>query len=309
MTSFAYSKALTTAVSKHQKGPLVSTFPFKLIGNTILIQATIDDNLGYCILDSGSPNLILNARHFKNKRTEATNFHSADLTGSGTQPLGKTRAHLEVGNIKRRNQEAFLIDLSSIEKSKKIDILGVIGYKFLKHFEVVLDFQQKEITLFGLDKGGERELKTPLHIHPAQIIDLKKSRHFLYLEANVNEETIKLGLDCGAEKSILGKGALQKFQGNFIPSYAASLVSFNGKESGVDVGSVKEVFIGKIQLDHFEVMLMDLSSINRNLVTPLDGLLGNAFFSKKKIAINYKKQKLSIWDPISRTQSSVRIGK
>ena len=309
MTSFAYSTALHPLVAKHQKAPLVSTFPFKLIDNTILIPATIDNHLGYCILDSGSPSLILNARHFQNKRVEATNFRSADLTGSGATQLGKTRAHLEVGNIERRNQEAFLINLSSIEKSKNIDILGVIGYKFLKHFEVVLNFQQKEITLFALDKRGERELKAPLHMHPAQVINLKKSRHFLYLEAKVNDETIKLGLDCGAAKSILGKQAIRKYKGFFTPSHGASLVSFNGKKSGINIGTIKQVFIGESQIDQLEIILMDLSQINRNLVTKLDGLLGNTFISQHKTAINYKKQELYIWAPKSQAQSSVRIGK
>lgn len=279
------------------KDPLVSAFSFQSIDNAIFIQASAGDQTGFFLLDSGSPNLLLNARHFDARRIEVTNFHSADLTGLAAGNLKKTCVHLRVDKIEKRNQEAFLIDLSSIEKSKKIDILGVIGYKFLKHFEVVFNYQLKKITLFALDGRGERKTKASLHTFPDQVVGLKKSRHLLYLEAQVNGETMKLGLDCGAEKSVLDKEAVRKFENNFTPSHSVSLVAFNGKKSGVVVGSVKQVFIGNTELELSEIVVMDISPINRNLVIKLDGLLGNGFLSRSKIAINYKKQTLAIWDP------------
>ncbi|MEZ5045238.1 MAG: pepsin/retropepsin-like aspartic protease family protein [Saprospiraceae bacterium] len=271
--------------------------PFQLIGNTIIIQAGVQDRSGFFVLDSGSPNLVLNTKHFENIRMDATSFHSTDLTGTASNTLTQTIVHLKVGNIERRNQKAFLIDLSRIEQGKKINILGVIGYKFLKQFEILFDYQQKEITLFALDRKGERMAKSSLHTPPNHVFDLKKSSHFLYLEAQIGNETIKLGLDCGAETSVLDKDAVRSFKNHFFPSHGVSLIAFNGKKSSVNIGSVRQVFIGNTELELFEVIVMDLESINQNLVVKLDGLLGNGSLSRNKIAINYKKQTLSIWDP------------
>lgn len=172
----------------------------------------------------------------------------------------------------------------------------IIDYSFLKHFEIVFDYQQKEITLFALDRRGERETKASLPPLPAQVIRLKKSSHLLYLEAKLNNQTLKLGLDCGAEISVLDKNVVRKFKENFISSHGASLVAFNGKKASVNVGRMKRVFIGNTELDLFEVVVMDLTPINRNLVIKLDGLLGNGFLLRQKIAINYKKQTLYLWD-------------
>lgn len=296
MTSIAISKGSAKIVSDFQKNPLVCSFPFQLIGNTIVIQANVDNRMGSFILDSGSPSLILNTRYFKNISLDNTRYRSVDLIGLTTNNLKKTSVHLQVDNIEKRNQKAFLINLSNIEKSKKIEILGVIGYSFLKHFEIVFDYQQKEITLFALDRRGERETKASLHLLPAQVIRLKKSSHLLYLEAKINNQTLKLGLDCGAEISVLDKNVVRKFKENFISSHRASLVAFNGKKASVNVGRMKRVFIENIELDLFEVVVMDLSPINRNLIIKLDGLLGNGFLLRQKIAINYKKQTLYLWD-------------
>ncbi|NND05281.1 MAG: hypothetical protein HKN87_02785 [Saprospiraceae bacterium] len=297
MTSFAFSKVSARTAFDAQKNPLVCTFPFQVIGNTIVIEASVGDRKGSFILDSGSPSLILNASHFANVRVAQTNLQSDDLTGLTTNDLQKSMVCLQVDKIQKRNQEAFLIDLTRIEKSKGIDILGIIGYKFLRHFEIVINHQQKEITIFVLDRRGERKTNAAIHTLPVEVIGLKRSRHLLYLEANINDETLKLGLDCGAETSVLEKEVLRKFEQNFTPSRAASLVAFNGKKSSVNVGSVKQVLIGDTELETLEVIAMDFSPINRDLMVRLDGLLGNNFLLQQKIAINYKKQTLSIWNP------------
>lgn len=273
-----------------------STVPFQLIGNTIVIQAGTNESNGYFLLDSGSPHLILDTKHVTNQRKDPTGFYSTDLSGSTKTTLSKTSVHLKVGDIEKRNQIAFLIDLGPIEKSKGIDLLGIIGYKFLKHFETVIDYLRKEITFFPLDRKGDRITPSELHTYPDQIFALKKSRHFLYLEALVNEETLKLGLDFGAEISVINKNTVRKFKKSFAPSHGATLVTFNGKRSGVNVGTLQQVYIGNTAVD-LEAIVTNLDAINQNLVKKLDGLLGNGFLSRHKIAVNYKKQTLSIWDP------------
>ena len=94
------------------------------------------------------------------------------------------------------------------------------------------------------------------------------------------------------------KRIAKSFKDHYIPSHGALLIAFNGKKTSVNVGSVQQVFIGNTELELLKVIVMDLESINKNLVVKLDGLLSNSSLSTHKIAINYKKRTLSIWDAV-----------
>ena len=278
------------------KIPYYSRLPFQLLGNTIVIRASVDNRKGLFIVDTGSPKVILNEKYFKNKRQIVTEYYSDDLTGR-RKSLSKTIIRFQAGHLERPHQDAFLMDLSRIEKSKEIEILGIIGVDFLQRFEIVLDYVRKEITLFTLNGKGERKTKNIIHGSPAKIVELRKSRHFLYLQASINNKKLKLGLDCGVEMSVFEKEAIRVFEAHFIPSHTVWIVSLHGQKSIANVGSVRQIHLANTVLEISEVIVSNLTAINQHLITHLDGLLGFGFLSRNKISINYKKRVLSVWHP------------
>ena len=187
------------------------------------------------------------------------------------------------------------MNLSGLEENKNIPVLGIIGFNFLSRFEVVTDYQKREITFFTLDGKGNRKSDASLHNDPTETIPLKKNRHLFFLEAELEEGTLKLGLDTGAEATVISKGAAEKIRSWFVPSTPVSIVAYNGKMETVNTGKVLQVVIGETMLDLPRVLLVDLSSLNRYMIKSLDGILGFDFFSAYKTAVNYKAGSLSIW--------------
>ena len=296
---FAHSQtdhAVGEDLFEPKKDPFVSTLSFQLVGGMIILKATVDDQTGNFILDSGSSHIIIHEKHFENKMIQVSSYHSADLTGS-TRKLKQTVVHFQLGNILERNQTVFLMDLSNIEKSKNMKILGVIGYPFLKQFEVLIDYQERTLIFYSLDRKGERKSKTSNDDFPDQTIPMEKTRHLLYLEASVGDHTLKLGIDCGAEMSVLDKESVRKIEDHFLPSHGVKVVAFHEEDLIVSAGSIEQLRIAGMNLDLSQVAVININNINGYLNTELDGLLGYGFLSRHKIALNYKKQTLAIWDP------------
>lgn len=291
-----YSQATTTEYFRSNEDPFVNTLPFRLAGNVIILQAAVDDRLGNFLVDSGSPYLIINERYAKNKSSEVTDYCSNDLTGQ-SNGLKKATVHFRLGNIVKRNQPVFLMDLSPLEKNKGIEILGVIGHHFLKSYEVLIDYQERILILFALDGRGERKSKTTVYAPPDQTIPMEKTRHLLYLEASVGAHGLKLGIDCGAEMSILDKKSAKKIEAYYRPSHAVKVVTFSKDKTIASVGRIERLRIAGKDLQLSGVVLTNLDAINQHLITELDGFLGYGFLSRYRIALNYRKQTLSLWQP------------
>lgn len=283
------------AYDELQQDPYISVVPFRLIDNTIYVWATIDGQSGYVLLDSGSPSAILNEQYFPNKRIDGEDFYSDDLTG-GMENVKKTTVRLQLDKIDRRSQEAFLMDLTHIEKNKNIELLAILGYHFFGRYEMVIDYQDKMLTFFSLNRKGKRKSTYSIHTQPDEVIQAKRSRHLLYIQARVGSTNLKLGIDCGAELSIFDKRLSPDIGMYFSLTDSVNIVAMTNHTVSSKVGSMASVQIGQRTCELDEVILADLSRLNRHLVTRLDGLLGYDFLSDRKIGLNFKRKTLAIWE-------------
>lgn len=273
-----------------------AVLPFQLIGNTMIVEATAGDQTGSFIVDFGSPSLVLNDQYFENKKNKTDLFQAVDLIGKSTN-VERTVIRFQVSEIISRGQEAFLMDLSPLEELKGIKILGVIGVDFFDRFEMLIDYERKELVLYALNSSGERKTNAGLDTSPSQVLELKRTRHLLYFEIQIGDEILKWGLDCGAEMNVADKESLRKIKTYFKPSHTVSIVAFNGKKATANVGTLEPVVIGNMIMDIPEVVATDLGLLNRHLIADLDGLFGYNFLSQQKIAINFRKRTLAVWDP------------
>lgn len=185
--------------------------PFKLIDNLIVIEAELLDQRGNFIIDTGSETLILNKSHFKSKASKNQDQRSTsgviDLIDN---PLEKRLKEFIINDITLENKDSDVIDLSHIESSKKIHLLGIIGYNILKDYEVFIDMYLNQITLTRVDKNGERLDTRPLLETVIDSVDFKLKRHTIVLETYVDKHKLKFGLDTGAEYNQLNKRSSKK---------------------------------------------------------------------------------------------------
>ncbi|MEM6516603.1 MAG: hypothetical protein AAF688_10510 [Bacteroidota bacterium] len=268
--------------------------PFKLVDHLIVIEAELLDKKGNFIIDTGSETLILNSKHFKNN---GVLFNSGKET-SGVidvidNPAEKHLSEFLINDLLIERKTSDVIDLSHIEVSKKIHLLGIIGFNILKDYEIFVDMYLNQITLSRVDRHGE---KLDNSVYLEEIIDtvafdLKK--HTIVLDADINGETLKFGLDTAAEFNQLNKRTKKKVLKYFYPSRRIALSDASGKEMEVLAGKLFRVKLSDtIYCAPMETVLTNLSHMNEVFGTELDGVIGYEFLKQQRTIINYKKEQL-----------------
>ncbi|WP_139059086.1 hypothetical protein [Polaribacter reichenbachii] len=268
--------------------------PFKLIGRLIVLEGYLKDKKGNFILDTGSEALILNKVHFKtypfnHRKTENT----TGILRSIDNPIEKRIKKLSFKNLHLENKNSDIIDLSHIEKSKKIKLLGIIGYSILKDYEVFIDLYLNQITLTKIDKSGKKLGKEKYLEKIVDSIQFKLKKHTIVIDGFINNEKITFGLDSGAEFNQINSRINKKVLKHFYPNKRIYLTGASSKKIEVIYGNLHRVKLNnKIYFGPMKTILVNLKNLNKAFGTDLDGILGHDFFAQKRVIINYKKEKL-----------------
>lgn len=268
--------------------------PFKIIDQLIIVEVEILDKEGNFIIDTGSEALILNSVHFQPTRKYRDDGKSKSGVHDDIENVKeKYLDELSIKTLSLENIDADVIDLSHIEKVKRIELLGIIGYSILKDFEVFIDMHLNQITLTKTDKYGDH-LSDKVYaetIHDS--IDFKLKQHTIIIDALVGDKDVIFGLDTAAEYNQLNKDIDSEILEYFYPSKELKLSGASGKKRKVLAGKLYRVSLNdSIYLGPMKTVLTDLKNMKSAFGTKLDGILGFEFFAQKRTIINYKKRKL-----------------
>lgn len=265
--------------------------PFQLAGHLMLVEAEINQTKGFFILDSGAPDLKLNTQYF-NTGGSAKTTSSGGITGN-IQVSFQYIDSFSWNDYQLKNAKVESFDMSHIEKSKNVKIFGLLGYQVFKNLEIFFDFGNFKITLFNLDKAGNR-LKSASQ-EPKQKISLNKKGHLLVLEAKVGKYNLTLGLDTGAEANVLSKNLNSKVFEKFTILRRAMLNGNGQDKVEVIAGRLQELMLGEIRYLNMRTLITNMESMNEAYNTQLDGMLGYEFLAQQRTSINFKKNELYIW--------------
>ena len=270
--------------------------PFKLVDHLIVVEAALLNKTGSFIIDTGSENLILNKVHFSNvyehQRKQA---HTSGVFQNIEHVYEKNIKEIVLESLKLENKNSDVIDLSHIEKSKKIKLLGVIGYSILKHYEVFIDLHLNQITLTKIDKFGNKLNKNVYLEKIADSLNFTLIKHTIVVNATINYQKVRLGIDTASEFNQINKSVNKQVLKYFIPKQRLTLkgASNNNKSIKVMAGKLHRVKLSNtIYFGPMLTVLTNLSKMNEAFGVDLDGILGYEFFAKKRTIINYQKEKL-----------------
>jgi hypothetical protein len=268
--------------------------PFKLIDHLIVVEAKLLGKEGNFIIDTGSETLILNKVHFPikyshNKKRNET----SGVVNIVDDPLERQLSQFVIQNLILENKTSDVIDLSHIERTKKMNLLGVIGFNILKDYEVFIDLYLNQITLTKTDRFGEKLDKYVYLEKITDSIDFKLKNHTIVLNATVNGQNLKMGLDSAAELNQINKSVSKKVLKYFHPKERLMLTGASNSKIEVLAGKLHRVKLSEtIYFGPMNTILTNLSKMNEAFGTKLDGVLGFEFFQQKRTIINYKKEKL-----------------
>jgi hypothetical protein len=268
--------------------------PIKLVDQLIVVQAEFLDQKGNFIIDTGAERLVLNKAHFpKGQRLTKKKGQTTGVTRIIDQPYERKLNEFILYNFNLKNKKSDVIDLSHIEKSKKMHLLGIIGYNILKDYEVFVDLYLNQITLSRVDKNGEK-LDTKVYAEEiADSLDFTLKKHTILVSGFVNNEKVRFALDTGAEFNQLNKNSSKKILEKFRPIKQLSMVGAGNKKINVLAGKLYNFMLNeRIGVGPMYTIVANLGKMNEAYGTTVDGVLGYEFLKYKRTIINYKKEKL-----------------
>lgn len=268
--------------------------PFKLVDHLIIVKAEIFNIEGNFIIDTGSESMILNKVHFPNLYLHKTNGQNTSGVIHGVE--NNYQKHIKefiLQNFKLENKNSDVFDLSHIEKSKKIKLLGIIGYNILKDYEVFIDMHLNQITLAKVDRLGD---KLDKNVYLEKIVDsvsFNLKNHTIVVDGTINNQEVRFGLDTAAEFNQINKHINKKALKYFAPKKRVRLSGIGNRKIEVLAGKLHRFKLN--ETTYFGPMftiLTNLSKLNEAFGTSLDGILGYEFFAQKRTIINYQKEQL-----------------
>lgn len=268
--------------------------PFKLVDRLIVIEGVHKKKKGWFVVDTGSEKLLLNKVHFSQMTTRNNRInHSSGVLDYVDNPVEKRIKSLSFQNLNINNKRSDIIDLSHIEKSKKIKILGIIGYNVLKDYEVFVDMYLNQITLTKIDAEGNKLGNQKYLEKIVDSIQFELKKHTIVLKGSINGKKLTFGLDTAAEFSQLNSNVSRKVLKSFYPKKRVKLLGASNAKIEVISGSLHRLKLSEtVYFGPINTILTNLRSMNNAFGTKLDGVLGYDFFAQKRAIINYKKEKI-----------------
>lgn len=264
--------------------------PFEMAGKMILVKASVDGVNGNFILDTGISNLVLNSSYFKGQSTTKIFYGVNGTAGS----LNESYTTLQIGELIWKNVYAEVIEMQVVEDSKGFPIHGLIGTDVFRNYLLMIDFARMELELRPLDKSKE----SPLTVDELPI----ETMSFIYkggipmVTLYAGNLALKLTIDTGAEINLFSNKLLPKLE-EFVSQKQEGRFGGFGQEA-------KQTIIGKLsglQTDSRTLTMMntafsDLTHYNiHSGGAEADGILGYEFLTQFRVAFNFKKREIYLW--------------
>ena len=259
------------------------TVSFTMLEGMMVVEATVNQQLGNFIIDTGAPTLVLNA------------YPSAATAPKGrgiSDDLNADEIIVEDfswSTIRKRNLNAFKVDISHLELVAGKPIAGIIGYDILKEVELVVNYQTKTVQLSPITKAITTS-KSPIAVIPFTM-----QGHLPVIKVKIGKKKIKLALDTASESNILDSKYLKKINAQVVRLTKGEMQGVDQQIKEVAIATISGTYIKEIALADMNYLFTDLNHLKSESNIYIDGLLGFPFFKQGKMSINYEEKKLYIW--------------
>lgn len=271
----------------------VVKIPFVLKNKLIAVDVLVNGKKRKFLVDSGSSRIVMNSKYYSEQNSTISS-PSVGINGrniSGDVDIVEI-ASVDFYGIKIKNQRLVCRNLSHIEDILKTEIYGLIGFEILKHFDVVLDYQNQELTLINPDNFDHYRQK--YHNKNSISVPFEMQGHIPLINAQIADKSFYLGLDTGAEANLLNYNYYTSIKHQLTRRKKSKLTGIN-KSSKVYKAKVKKLLIGSKVFKKTLAIFSDISHLNGN-DAKIDGLLGYPILSKQKTIISYKRKELIFVD-------------
>ncbi|AVR44017.1 hypothetical protein C7S20_01365 [Christiangramia fulva] len=275
--------------------PTVTSVSFELTRELIIVKAAVNGREGLFILDTGVSEVILNNRYF-NGRPTGDKFYNINSTEMDKE-IEVIR--FNIGGFEKK-VVATVTDFTAMEKFTGLELFGVVGNSIFKNCELVLDYIFKKVTIYQLDKKGNRMSSKNIHKKPLDTLSFFTGRGLPFIAVNLNGQRLNMIVDSGASANVMDIRQIKRLNLG-LRIQEDSLAGFGSKGVSVKSQKIDNLIVGNLTFPAMKTLFINLDHFNQrqrgsSQIIRADGLLGYEFLSNFRVAINFRKKEIYLWD-------------
>ncbi len=265
--------------------------PFEMANKLIAVDVVLNGIQRKFILDSGSPKTLLNSHYIMKDSTQRSISSLKGVAGNISGMDIEKVSSLDFNGIQLNNQDIITMDLTHLEEALEYEFYGLIGYDFIKDYDVIFDYKKLTITLIDPDTYEEYRNKILLNSQ-LEIVAFELKKHIPVIQANINGKTLKFGIDSGAEANLIDDDLFQTLKKATRKIQTDEMVGADNNRKKVKKGDLKRMTIGNKPFKKLFTSFSDISHLNNGYQLSLDGLIGYPVLSNQKTLISYSRKEL-----------------
>jgi predicted aspartyl protease len=275
--------------------PSSAKVKFRLAGGAqplILLPVHVNDRGPFdFILDTGAGTSLLTPELAKQLKVKIVGSKEGQSAGGKVAVLLAKADSLAVGDARIGDVDLGVVDLAHVGKTIGAKIDGDLGYNFLKHFRVTINYRDCEIRFDDPKRveAFERAAKTEVPIRLAS-----PAKPLLLIDVHLNGRgPFQFAIDTGTSTTAI------------TPQLASELGVANspigtgttaGAHVDVRAGNIESFQLGGAKIDNMTVVVADFfEMLSAAIGAKLDGIVGYNFLRNYKVAIDYPGETLTLF--------------
>lgn len=243
------------------------------------------------IFDTGAGTSLLSSDLAKQLDVKVVGSKDGQSAGGKVSvSLAKVES-LGVGEAKLDDVDVGIVDLSQIGKTIGARIDGDLGYNFLKHFRLTIDYRKCELRLDNPKRieqfGAAAKTEVPIRL-------ASPAKPLILVDVHANGRgPFQFAIDTGTSTTAITPELAKELGVSSSPIAAAAT---GGAHVDVTAGALKSFQVGGARIDNMPVLVADFfSMLSQAIGVKLDGIIGYNFLRDYKVVIDYPNELLSLF--------------
>jgi predicted aspartyl protease len=254
--------------------PKTAKVKFRLAGGgqpLILLPVRVNgDGPFEFILDTGAGTSLLSSDLAKKLNIKIISTKEGQSAGGKISVSLAKVDSLAVGQVKLDDVDVGIVDLGNIAKTIGTKIDGDVGYNFLKHFRITIDYHNCEIR-FDEPRRIERLGRSSKTEVPMRLASLAKPLLLVQVHAN-GHGPFQFAIDSGTSTTAIAPELAQQLG---LEGSPVGPLTTGGSQVNVTAGTLESFQVGRARIDDLVVVVADFfSMLSQAVGARLDGLPG-----------------------------------
>ena len=288
----------TSAMTAATLSPRSAKVKFRLAGGAqplILLPVAVNGEGPFeFILDTGAGTSLLSSELGQKLGIKILGSKEGQSAGGAVSVSLAKVSSLAVASAKLDNVDVGLVDLTPIGKTVGAKIDGDLGYNFLKHFRITLDYRKSEIRFDDPKRFESTSRSTAVTQVAMRLASPAKPLILVDVYAN-GRGPFQFAIDTGTSTTAITPELAKQLGVASSPIGAATT---GGAHVDVTAGVLQSFQVGGAGIDHLAVIVADFFAMLSDAIgAKLDGIIGYNFLRNYKVALDYPNETLSLFNP------------